>query len=260
MKGPLVKAAIEAAQNERGRLGIGLNGPLPDILAIVEQWAGVPVIIAALPDGVAGAYQRRRGQAFILLNGNDPVVRRRFTLAHEFGHATMGHRSAVDRVETMFGSKDPQEIQANYFAGEFLAPERAVSTWLELQERPELDLEAVVRLAAAFGISAESALVRLDIVSSLTPKKKRQLKEEIERGTHTRLASRLGIHPIADSLAGENSLPRVPPAILANGLTAIGAGASTPERLAEALHTDPAAVRQMMAESGVDEPEDEPDF
>src|SRR6266542_2532112 len=145
-QGPKVREAIKAARTTRQELDLGLTGPLPDILTVVEDWAEVPVAILSLPTGIAGAFGRRRSQPFIFLNGNEPRVRQRFTLAHEFGHYRLGQLPVVDKTEAIFGkTTNLDEIQARYFAGEFLQPKPALESWLERNQPESIDLEVVAR-------------------------------------------------------------------------------------------------------------------
>lgn len=51
---------------------------------------------------------------------DDPVVRQRFSVAHELGHYLMKH--SIGRDIFNINSKDPREIEANVFAAEFLIP------------------------------------------------------------------------------------------------------------------------------------------
>ena len=76
------------------------------------------VVLARLPEGgPAGASTRERDAQFILVNSRAPVVRRRFTLAHEYGHHCLGHGAAYDE-RIWWGASDPREAAANGFAGE----------------------------------------------------------------------------------------------------------------------------------------------
>src|SRR4051794_14313051 len=113
-----IAQAVAAARVAREELGLGLDQPVHDILRVVEETERIPVAVLSLGDGVAGAYLVRKGQPFIFLNGNQPVTRQRFTLAHELGHHRLGHGAVVDGVNEVEGkSKEPLEKQANAFAG-----------------------------------------------------------------------------------------------------------------------------------------------
>ncbi len=258
-----VREAIQAARSARQELDLGLTGPLPDILTVVEDWAEVPVAILSLPDGIAGAFGRRRNQPFIFLNGNQPLVRRRFTLAHEFGHYRLGHLPVVDKTEAIFGNKitNLDEIQASYFAGEFLLPKAALESWLERHRPESIDLEVVARLAAAFGVSAMTARVRLEICGQVAKSQARILDTAISAGEHSRLHRRLGLEDTYDRIAqGEGDLPRLPSIMQQYGFKALEQGFVEVERLADALGRKPAWVEEQMAALSIGPPEDELDY
>src|SRR4051794_14167342 len=113
------------AREARRALGLPADAPLPCLLSVVEERAGQPVIVAALPTHVAGACYRSGDSAVLWVNGGQGLGRQRFTLAHELAHAWCAHDGAagVDTVETLSGrTTNPYEIQANAFAAEFLVP------------------------------------------------------------------------------------------------------------------------------------------
>ena len=140
---------------------------------------------------------------FVFLNGAQAVQRQRFTLAHELGHHRLGHAAVVDGVEEVEGSSDePLEQQANAFAGEFLAPDRALHAWMEANDDPRIDLHVLVRLATWFGISAPAAFVRLSQADILrNASQRRDLKRLLDRGAHSGVQRALGLEPVEDSLA-----------------------------------------------------------
>jgi Zn-dependent peptidase ImmA (M78 family) len=261
-QGPKVREAIKAARTARQELDLGLMGPLPDILTVVEDMAEVPVAILSLPTGIAGAFGRRRQQPFIFLNGDEPPVRQRFTLAHEFGHYRLRHLPVVDKTETIFGStKNLDEIQARYFAGELLLPKAALESWIERHEPESIDLDVVVRLAAAFGVSAIAARVRLEICEQISKGQANALDASINAGEHTRLHRRLGLEDTFDRLAqAQADLPRLPSIMQEYGFRALEEGFVEVERLADALGRDTPWVEARMADLGIEPPEDEPDF
>jgi Zn-dependent peptidase ImmA (M78 family) len=261
-QGLKAREAIKAARTARQELDLGLTGPLPDILTVVEDWAGIPVAILSLPNGIAGAFGRRRNQPFIFLNGNEPRVRQRFTLGHEFGHYRLGHLPVVDKTEAIFGkTTNLDEIQARYFAGEFLLPKPALESWLERHQPESFDLELVVRLAAAFGVSAMTARVRLEICEQIARSQVGILDAAINVGDHSRLHRRLGLEDTFDRLAqAQRDLPRLPSIMQEYGFRALEQGFVEVERLADALGRDTAWVEEQMAELSISPPEDEPDF
>lgn len=82
-----------------------------DVFAIAEA-SGLAVIVDAFDH--AGLL---RDGTVIEVPSRDPVARRRFTVAHELGHATLRHEVPEDRIE----------IEANAFAAELLLPQSALA-------------------------------------------------------------------------------------------------------------------------------------
>ena len=257
MTSRLAIRGIDAARDARTRLGIPLDEPLPDALAVVEERAGVPVVVLELEDGLGGAYLFRRGRPVIFLNGVQSAVRLRFTLAHELGHHWLGHSSVADPpLSTGSADGDPAEIEANHFAAEFLAPRPAVVAWAERRELGPVGLDDVVRLAAAFGMSAQAARIRLESAGLLRDRARcDRLDREIAGGQHTMLATYLRLHDLDDGIArARRDLPRLPPALEHNPLFAYAVGAMELEVAAELLERDPAELRAAAAELGIAPP------
>src|SRR4051812_20247412 len=135
------------ARQARERLGLDAISPVADLLTLVERDAGLPVIVRAWPEHIAGALYRNGAGAIAFVNGTQsPPARLRFTLAHELGHFCIGHAApAMDTVATVFGGgQKPHEVEANAFAAELLAPRDGVKE----AALAEPSLEDVVRLAA----------------------------------------------------------------------------------------------------------------
>lgn len=195
--GVAAKAGITKARRLRERLGLGLEGPIADLLRVTEHDLGVPVVIPEqLPGDLAGAYLPRAGDPVILLNGGDPAPRMRFTLAHELAH----HEFRDDRQEdTHAGLVSPGhwiEVRANAFAAELLMPLPAVAEF-------EPTLGGVVALASRFGTSLLASAIRLETAGLATPEQVAALKEGLD-GAPAPLAYEDGI------AAAKRSLPRWP--------------------------------------------------
>ncbi len=235
--------AIEAAHEARRELGMALDVPVDDLLCTVEDDLGLPVVLLAMPPALAGAYLKRRGRGFAFVNGTHAPVRQRFTLSHELGHHRLGHDSTLDDWAALRDYEhDPVEVQANYFAAEFLAPRPAVEAWCEEHLHGEVTLESVVRVAAHFAISGPSARVRLQSAEILVDEgRNARLKDEIEQGLHLPLAGLLGIADRRDGLAlAAEHLPRLPASGRTNALTAYVGGEIDVTRLAALLGRTPA--------------------
>jgi Zn-dependent peptidase ImmA (M78 family) len=217
-----------AAERTRADLGLGVEAPVADILAAVEDLASIPVTVAALPDHIAGMYVQRRGQPFIFTNGIHIPVRQRFTLAHELGHHVLGHRQRVDASQDVFGRpRDPDEVAANYFAGAFLAPRTAVRNWADRHPDHERDLELVVRAGAFFGVSALTARIRFERAGVLRPAESRRIEQQLREQQHYGMLGYLGVSQLRDELArvhDAGELPRLPARMTAAARRAREAG------------------------------------
>lgn len=152
------------AEEVRAHLRIGL-GPVADVDKVCEQ-LGITVYRAALGDDlsetISGAFYKHRDVGFsILVNLDMTPGRRRFTLAHELGHALM-HSDGEPLVVS--GPKhDARERFADTFAGEFLMPSEGIRRAIEeLGAGPRIDDPAdVIHLQRYFNVSYVTALVRL---------------------------------------------------------------------------------------------------
>jgi len=244
------------ARTARTDLGLGLDAPVPDLLEAVEGPGAAHVVVLDLGEGVAGAYLARPGCPLIFVNGRQVSGRRRFTLAHEFGHHRIGHGTVVDSPSDMADyDHDPQEVEANAFAAEFLVPRQAVEAWGARRLRGQPGLDDVVTLAAEYGVSAQMVRYRLEtcgVLSDLSLRTK--LDEEIAEQLHLKLADDLGLGDLDDGLARAASrLPRIPPTLRSSRFGELLAGELDPEGFAARTGQDPAAVGRMLANLGLDE-------
>jgi Zn-dependent peptidase ImmA (M78 family) len=210
MAGKDTNIGAKRAREARASLGLGGDSPL-DVLEVVEERAGMPVIVASLPDGIAGGCFRAGPRSVLWVNGDQPLVRQRFTLAHELGHVRIGHAVGmnVDAVSVLAGeTRDAREVQANAFAAEFLAPRAGVVALVD----GEPGLETVVDIAARFGISTLAALYRLATLRLST--RVERLRGELEEG----LAAHFERPAYEDALSRVGALPRLSPALAGSRL------------------------------------------
>jgi Zn-dependent peptidase ImmA (M78 family) len=249
----LGREAMRAARRARVEMGHGLDDPLPDLLAAIEGPGGAQVVVLDLGDDVAGACIQRAGLVLLFVNGGQAPARQRFTLAHEFGHRRLGRASVVDRPADVFGGgdRDPAEIAANYFAAEFLVPCEAARRWAA--GRP-LGLDDVVRLAAAYGVSARMARIRLETCGALRDARLvARLDDEIAAGLHFGLAAHLGLNDVRDGLAdAAAAMPRLPPALRSTPLGAVLARDLTVEEAAARSGVSPEQLRRALRRMRLD--------
>ena len=121
------------ATEERRRLSLGTSA-LPDLAKLIAA-QGVWAAKVTLPDEMSGMFLRQAsfGMA-VLINENHPLSRRRFSFAHEYGHALMD-RQATASVTTDKNRKDFVEVRANAFAAAFLLPAEGVAAFLRNRKK-----------------------------------------------------------------------------------------------------------------------------
>jgi Zn-dependent peptidase ImmA (M78 family) len=123
----------------------GVIGALPRIR--VERSSPIPV---------SGSAQWAKGVWHVVLNGAEPLVRQRFSLAHEFKHVLDAPFVSFLYPEVLgVDSHDRGERVADYFAGCLLMPKLWINrAWTSGDQR----LHA---LARRFGVSQAAMQVRL---------------------------------------------------------------------------------------------------
>lgn len=104
-----------------------------------------------------GGYYDQRERA-IYVNENDPITRQRFSIAHELGHAVLGHGSSPRRNDVVYnkGNYLQNESAANRFAATLLMPEVAVRTLVEQKNMLLNDL------CTEFDVSQAAMTIRLE--------------------------------------------------------------------------------------------------
>jgi Zn-dependent peptidase ImmA (M78 family) len=218
MPGKDTNIGAKRALQARERFGLDDVSPVLCVLTLVEEQARLPVAIGALPDDIAGALYRNGAGALVWVNGKQSLERQRFTIAHELGHVCCGHeRPVVDTTARIFGgSGDPNEVQANAFAAQLLAPRDGVRAVLDGQPT----LEDVVRIAARFGISTIAALYRLKTLNLVNERRGDQLQREIADGIHRDVWKYLDPPTLHDALC-EIEPPRLPSSLADSALAGV---------------------------------------
>jgi Zn-dependent peptidase ImmA (M78 family) len=208
-------SAERAAETARRDLGIGSDGPAPDLLRVLEDEAGLLVFIVPLPeDGIDGAYQVNKGEPFVLINQEKDPTRKRFTLAHEFGHHYLNHGAQLDS-KIDFRDRRLTEVEANRFAGAFLMPRPAIDDWFARHHDPDLSLETLVRLAFAFNTSAWVARYRLQFVGRLkSTTAQRRLDDALRSEDHFKVVAQLGLTRSQDTISVEHARGGYVPAVM----------------------------------------------
>ena len=112
------------ADQERRRLGLGV-APVRSIPELIGS-QGIWTAALRLPDEISGLFLRSQEFGMgILANTDQASARRRFSYAHEYGHALMD-RDHWASVTSRDNAKKASEQRANAFAAAFLVPEDGV--------------------------------------------------------------------------------------------------------------------------------------
>lgn len=245
---------IGRARKARAALGLPADQPLGDIVALLEQRAGVNVVVLDLGERVAGAYVSRRGRTLLFVNGAQPPARQRFTVAHEYAHHRLEHGPVIDDDAALGGlAADPREVEANAFAAEFLMPRAAVERLYPGLPALRLSLEEVVRIACAFGVSAQMARIRLETCRVLADAEHRaRLDRELQEGLHLELIDRLGLSEPDDAIAAAAAAPaRIPDELRASPLGRLLAGEMGVEDVAARIGRPPDEVGRALTAAGL---------
>jgi Zn-dependent peptidase ImmA (M78 family) len=250
MAGLHANRGAKRARETRAALGLDPAAPIPCLLTAVEERAGLPVLVAALPDGLAGVCVRDDDRTVLWVNGTQVRARQRFTLAHELGHARCGHdgRMPVETIATLNGgTTSPYEVEANAFAAELLVPAFA----FERLGVAEPTLEEVAVIAAHYGVSATMVVIRFGQLGLASERRLARLRAEVAARLHEDVLARLGLGPLDDRLARIAHLPYLSPALAGSRLEAARRGeAAVDASLAGAIdrllggERRPAAVRR----------------
>lgn len=158
----------------------GVFSPPVNVEQLVRQ-QGAMVSKSSFRDGdVSGMLLRREGQSPVIgVNDSQPLLRQRFTIAHELGHLLLhpGREVVLDRpvrINMRDGlsstATDREEIEANAFAASLLMPADMVREQLMLLPvtiRQDPD-RCTVALAERFEVSTSAMgfrLINLGLVS-----------------------------------------------------------------------------------------------
>lgn len=199
-KGEAVFQGNQVAFKERMRLNLG-SDPLPDISELMEA-QGVLVGATTFPPDVSGFMVNLGAPGFLcMVKDTDSDLRKRFSLAHEYGHVLMDARlkAVVSRASEI---DELSEVRANVFAAAFLMPEQGCREMIRAagkgcpsrdrtdvfdevtvirveergrQEEQQVQLYDAARVAQRFGASLQAVLYRLKNLGIINQSRLEQL-------------------------------------------------------------------------------------
>ena len=128
---------------------------------------GIPIKLCDLKG--SGKTTIIQGVPTILINGDEPPLRQKFTCAHELGHIMLKH---TDKYGVMYRdpepTDDPKEQAANVFAARLLAPAVVLR---------DLGITSAEQISAICKISMPAAEYRMQRLQILYDREKRFLAE-----------------------------------------------------------------------------------
>lgn len=125
-----------------------------DVDFLVVEIFHIPLYKIPLPDEISGELVFNEAHPSIVVNSTQPIVRQRFTTAHELIHLHCGHGPALclDKADTW------KEREANAGAAELLMPASYIAAHAHMYG---FDLE---RLARRYGVSQRAMEIRLRVL------------------------------------------------------------------------------------------------
>lgn len=203
-----IKQGQKVALEERQRLAQP-GSPLGDLAELLES-QGVRTAFVSLPDNISGiTLSDANIGMFVVINNDHAPARRRFSIAHEYGHVLMDRErfGAISRAENR---AELLEVRANAFAAEFLMPAEGVQQYVaglgkgaqsrsqvalfdeedvvQVEQRADpgsqdIQLYDVALLAHHFGVSRISVIYRLKNLKLIDDAETKRLKAEEDEGT-----------------------------------------------------------------------------
>lgn len=140
----------------------------------VAKALGLQIVYNELGEEVSGLLVSRDDTAAICVREGEPVVRQRFTIAHEIGHFCLRHQfeqgehvhvdegwKMTARSSSRTAGLAPQEVEANQFAAALLMPSKLLRSRAARFANRQLDDRDVSELARDFKVSEQAMAIRL---------------------------------------------------------------------------------------------------
>lgn len=135
----------------------GIKKPPVDLKVILHNRGYEYLEIDSFLNDIDAIFVNKDGRIYAAVNAKHHVHRQRFSLAHEFGHISLGHDvtshlsdATLDNepTESSHSAGSPFEAEANIFAGELLVP----LDMLKMEFKKTTDLQ---ELSKIFVVSKE---------------------------------------------------------------------------------------------------------
>ena len=160
----LEQAAEDLAIQERNRLGMG-DGPVPDLRTRLESDVGLRIFCFPMDSKIAGlfGYTEALGGC-IGVNSRHPLERRRWSLAHEYGHFLSTRFRADYDILSRTGGRSAAEKFVDHFARHLLMHSSGLNRHTSQLHgtKSGLTLADVCTLADLFKVSVQAMTLRLE--------------------------------------------------------------------------------------------------
>ncbi len=114
---------------------------------------------------VSGMLKKENDKITIYINSGEPIIRKRFTVAHELGHFFLNHLDEKDKTihrKSDLFSSNVKERQANIFAAALLMDEYKVKDLYTKLDYIGVPLEKIIiKMANTFKVSRAAVNIRL---------------------------------------------------------------------------------------------------
>ena len=243
----------QEAERFREQYGLG-EGPLGDLVGIVEETTGYDVAIVEAPSEEHGLTMTDplRGVTFIAVAASRHPMRQRSTLAHELSHVVHCDGGLVLR-EGKGGRRPVPERLADAFARHLLVPRSAILRIMKDHNGAwsEADLSLVVR---KFLVSPAIAAIALSEAGAIAD----DLKKVWMQIWTPDLATRHGWGDYYAALQGESRRTRPPRRLLARAVEGYRRGVVSLQRLSALRGLPTEEVLGELTHAGVHPPSAEP--
>jgi Zn-dependent peptidase ImmA (M78 family) len=233
-----------AAEKFRAQHQLGWQ-PLGDLVALIEQSAGVDVAVLDVGPDEHGLTMRdsQRGAVFIGVARTQRPMRQRSTLAHELAHVVFG--DWVDNTTCDWSEPSPRESRANAFARHLLLPVDGLKAFLG--STITINLAALSAVVQRFLVSPSIAAIALEQTGYIDANTKREWMSVTTR----RLAIRFGWGDQYRMLQSDTDQRRAPQRLLARAIRGYAEGVVSAQAIAtlRGITADQAAAE--LREAGI---------
>lgn len=144
----------------------GFNNVVVDPVKLANAY-GIEVKNARFANNdISGMLKKENDKITIYINSSEPIMRKRFTVAHELGHYFLNHLGESDktihRKTDFFSDGNSRESDANAFAAAILMDQFKVKDLYNKLEYIGVPLDKIVsKLSSTFKVSRPAVNIRL---------------------------------------------------------------------------------------------------